>query len=86
MTDDRTDRAWQDSSRTADERAVALIAELTLEEKLAQLVGVWVGASDEGGEVAPFQHEVDDGVDLDAQLVHGLGPVSYTHLTLPTKA
>ena len=40
--------------------------EMTLEEKLAQLYGVWVGASDDGGgDVAPHQHDMNDDVDLD---------------------
>ncbi|ONI80490.1 glycosyl hydrolase [Saccharothrix sp. ALI-22-I] len=47
---------WADPGRPTGERVAALLAELTLEEKLAQLVGVWVGISD-GEEVAPAQHE-----------------------------
>ena len=34
-------------------RASALVAALTLEEKLAQLYGIWIGASDDGGDVGP---------------------------------
>ncbi|GAA1275931.1 glycoside hydrolase family 3 N-terminal domain-containing protein [Saccharothrix xinjiangensis] len=47
---------WADPGKPTGERVAALLAELTLEEKLAQLVGVWVGIS-EGEEVAPAQHE-----------------------------
>ncbi|GAA3458307.1 glycoside hydrolase family 3 N-terminal domain-containing protein [Saccharothrix longispora] len=47
---------WADPGKPTAERVAALLAELTLEEKLAQLVGVWVGIS-EGEEVAPAQHE-----------------------------
>ncbi|MFD7656207.1 glycoside hydrolase family 3 N-terminal domain-containing protein [Actinosynnema sp. NPDC059797] len=47
---------WADPGKPTGERVAALLAELTLEEKLAQLVGVWVGISD-GEEVAPAQHE-----------------------------
>ncbi|QFZ18116.1 beta-xylosidase/alpha-l-arabinosidase [Saccharothrix syringae] len=47
---------WADPGRPTGERVAALLAELTLEEKLAQLVGVWVGISD-GEEVAPAQHD-----------------------------
>ena len=49
----RVAHAWHDTSRTPAERVDALIAEMTLEEKLAQLFGIWVGASSDGGEVAP---------------------------------
>jgi beta-xylosidase len=42
--------------RPAGHHAVErLIKEMTLEEKLAQLVGVWVNASIEGDSVAPLQ-------------------------------
>ena len=51
-----TDAPWRDRSLTATERAGALIAELTLEEKIAQLYGIWIGASDDGADVAPHQH------------------------------
>ncbi|GMA90231.1 hypothetical protein [Homoserinibacter gongjuensis] len=44
---------WRDTSQTTDARVEALIASMTLEEKLAQLYGIWVGASSDGGEVAP---------------------------------
>ncbi|WP_158843588.1 beta-xylosidase/alpha-l-arabinosidase [Saccharothrix deserti] len=48
---------WADPGRPTGERVAALLAELTLEEKLAQLVGVWVGISETDQEVAPAQHE-----------------------------
>ncbi|WP_440901869.1 glycoside hydrolase family 3 protein, partial [Actinosynnema sp.] len=48
---------WADPARPVAERVAALLAELTREEKLAQLVGVWVGASSDGAEVAPAQHD-----------------------------
>ena len=53
-----------------------LVAAMTLDEKIAQLYGVWVGASDSGGDVAPHQHDMDDVVDLDALLPHGLGQLT----------
>lgn len=43
--------AWHDVTASASDRAEALLTELTLEEKIAQLFGVWVGASSEGGDV-----------------------------------
>lgn len=48
---------WADPGKPTGERVAALLAELTLEEKLAQLVGVWVGVSETDQEVAPAQHE-----------------------------
>jgi beta-xylosidase len=67
---------WHDASVPLDDRVEALLAQLTLEEKAAQLVGVWVGASNEGGDVAPHQHDMDDVIDLDAILPNGLGQLT----------
>lgn len=75
--------AWQDASLTPEERADALIAAMTLREKAAQLVGVWVGASDEGGEVAPYQHEMEEPPDLDTLLPYGLGQLTRPFGTAP---
>lgn len=82
-----TDAAWRDPARPLDERVDALIAEMTLEEKLAQLYGVWVGASDDGhADVAPHQHDLNDDVDLDAILPAGLGQVTRPFGTAPVDA
>nr|WP_202462561.1 glycoside hydrolase family 3 N-terminal domain-containing protein [Streptomyces sp. SID8374] len=56
---------------------------MTLQEKISQLVGVWVGASDEGGEVAPFQHDMEEAVALDDLLPHGLGQLTRPFGTAP---
>ncbi|WP_199921208.1 beta-glucosidase [Streptomyces globisporus] len=57
--------------------------EMTLEEKTAQLYGVWVGASDEGAEVAPHQHDMEEPVDLDELLPDGLGQLTRPFGTAP---
>jgi beta-xylosidase len=67
---------WRDVTASASDRVEALVAALTLEEKIAQLFGVWVGASGDGGDVAPHQHDMDDVVDLDALLPNGLGQLT----------
>ncbi|MET8161346.1 glycoside hydrolase family 3 N-terminal domain-containing protein [Sphaerisporangium sp. NPDC005289] len=74
---------WQDPAQDAETRVEALIAEMTVEEKVAQLFGVWVGASREGGEVAPHQHEMDDAIDLDVLLPNGLGQLTRPFGTAP---
>ncbi|MFI6874638.1 beta-glucosidase [Streptomyces sp. NPDC050400] len=56
---------------------------MTLEEKIAQLFGVWVGASAEGGDVAPHQHDMEEVVDLDELLPHGLGQLTRPFGTAP---
>lgn len=63
-----------------------LVARMSLDEKLAQLYGVWVGASDEGNDVAPHQHDVEDPVDLDALLPAGLGQLTRPFGTKPVDA
>ena len=39
---------WNDQRQPAEARVEALIGEMTLREKVAQLYGVWVGAPDSG--------------------------------------
>ena len=51
-----------------------LLAQMTLEEKLAQIVGFW--AKDDGEAVAPLQGEFDTVTNLQQATRHGLG-----HLT-----
>lgn len=54
----------------------ALMASLTLEEKIAQLYGVWVGANSDGGDVAPHQHDLETSINLDELLPKGLGQLT----------
>jgi len=77
---------WRDASLTPAERVESLVAAMTLPEKLAQLYGVWVGADTGGGDVAPHQHAMDDAIDLDALLEHGLGQLTRPFGTAPVDA
>lgn len=86
MNDRRTPEAvpaWRDATLSPEARADALIGEMTLREKAAQLVGVWVGASAEGGEVAPHQHDMEQPPDLDTLLPYGLGQLTRPFGTAP---
>ncbi|MEU6492501.1 MULTISPECIES: glycoside hydrolase family 3 N-terminal domain-containing protein [unclassified Streptomyces] len=74
---------WNDPAHDINTRVTALIGAMTLEEKIAQLYGVWVGASDEGGEVAPHQHDMEEAVDLDTLLPNGLGQLTRPFGTAP---
>lgn len=74
---------WNDPTAPVAARVDALIGAMTLEEKTAQLYGVWVGASDQGGEVAPHQHDMEEAVDLDALLPTGLGQLTRPFGTVP---
>ncbi|WP_369160355.1 glycoside hydrolase family 3 N-terminal domain-containing protein [Streptomyces sp. R02] len=74
---------WNDPSHPVSARVDALIGAMTLQEKIAQLYGVWVGASANGGEVAPHQHDMEEAVDLDALLPSGLGQLTRPFGTAP---
>ncbi len=74
---------WRDTTRTPAERAEALISEMTLEEKLGQLYGIWVGADASGGEVAPNQNEMSADIDIDELLPTGLGQLTRPFGTAP---
>jgi beta-xylosidase len=78
--------AWRDTSLPTNERVDALIDEMSIEEKVAQLYGIWVGAATDGGEVAPHQHDLSDDVDLDALLPHGLGQLTRPFGSAPVDA
>ena len=60
-----------------------LLARFTLEEKVAQLYGVWVGANADGGDVAPNQHELTDDIDMDVIVPRGLGQLTRPFGTVP---
>jgi len=80
------DGPWRDAALPAAERAAALVAAMTLEEKVAQLFGVWVGASADGAEVAPHQHDMAEPVSLDELLPTGLGQLTRPFGTAPVEA
>ncbi|RZI92804.1 MAG: glycosyl hydrolase, partial [Microbacterium sp.] len=74
------------ATTTSASRVDDLIAAMTVEEKVAQLYGVWVGASDSGGDVAPHQHDVEELVDFDALVPRGLGQLTRSFGTKPVDA
>lgn len=75
--------AWRDAALPVDRRVDALVAELTLEEKIAQLYGIWIAASNDGAEVAPNQNEMTEDVDLADVAPLGLGQLTRTFGTVP---
>ncbi|MGO1488094.1 MAG: glycoside hydrolase family 3 N-terminal domain-containing protein [Arachnia sp.] len=65
-------------------RVDELIFRMSLEEKLAQLVGLWAGAAGEGESVAPLQSEQGgEGVQFDRFARHGLGHLTRVFGTVP---
>ena len=67
---------WRDARLSPAERADALIALMTLAEKAAQLVGVWVGADASGQGVAPHQDEMRNGTPWPELIRYGLGQLT----------
>ncbi|HWD62763.1 MAG TPA: glycoside hydrolase family 3 N-terminal domain-containing protein, partial [Humibacter sp.] len=79
-----TSPRWHDTTLSPIERVDALIAQMTLREKVAQLYGVWVASSPVGDDVAPFQHDMsEDAVELDELLPHGLGQLTRSFGSTP---
>src|SRR4051794_36588893 len=69
---------WTDTERPLEERVDALLAEMTLDEKLAQLASVWVGAESSSGDVAPMADAFSDPAPWPEASAHGMG-----HITRP---
>jgi beta-glucosidase len=74
---------WRDPQLTPAERADALIPHMSLEEKVAQLVGVWVGADASGDGVAPHQADMLDGRPWPDLIKYGLGQLTRPFGTAP---
>jgi beta-xylosidase len=68
---------WRDPTRPVAERVAALLAQMRLEEKVAQLYGVWVGVDPDRQDVAPHQHDLADAsLDFPALIRSGLGQLT----------
>ncbi|MFF4489833.1 glycoside hydrolase family 3 N-terminal domain-containing protein [Streptomyces sp. NPDC001544] len=78
-----TTAPWRDSALPAATRVDDLLARMTLEEKAAQLYGVWVGAATDGGGVAPLQREMTADYDWDELITLGLGQLTRSFGTAP---
>ena len=74
-------RSWQDASRPRDERLSDLLAEMTLEEKVAQLGSAFTGFNFEANLatdqqlVAPFQGVFEE-TPWDKSILNGLGQIT----------
>ncbi|MBT8227255.1 MAG: glycosyl hydrolase [Dactylosporangium sp.] len=75
---------WQDPTQPAESRVTDLLARMTIEEKIAQLSGAWVGAADGEEDVAPHQHDLSDAqLDWDSLIRDGLGQLTRPFGTAP---
>ena len=78
-----TTAPWRDRALPASSRVDDLLARMTLEEKTAQLYGVWVGADTDGDGVAPHQHDMTADYEWDELITRGLGQLTRSFGTAP---
>ncbi|SOD84379.1 glycoside hydrolase family 3 N-terminal domain-containing protein [Streptomyces sp. Ag109_G2-15] len=78
-----TTAPWRDPALPAADRVDDLLSRMTLEEKTAQLYGVWVGAATDGDGVAPLQREMTAEYDWDELITRGLGQLTRSFGTAP---
>ncbi|WP_306190449.1 MULTISPECIES: glycoside hydrolase family 3 N-terminal domain-containing protein [unclassified Streptomyces] len=78
-----TTAPWRDPALPAATRVDDLISRMTLEEKIAQLYGVWVGAATDGDGVAPHQQHMNTDYDWDELITQGLGQLTRSFGTSP---
>lgn len=83
MTDNVTTTVAPSTRAARAARVEELIAAMTPEEKLGQLYGLWAGASSDGAEVAPHQHDMDEPPSLDELIPYGLGQLTRPFGTVP---
>jgi beta-xylosidase len=75
---------WRDPALPAGTRVADLVARMTLEEKLAQLAGVWVTAAGAGAGVSTHQDELAGDVPAWPEVIRsGLGQLTRTFGTAP---
>ncbi|SCF11090.1 beta-xylosidase/alpha-l-arabinosidase [Micromonospora chokoriensis] len=75
---------WRDPRLSPTERAEALVPMMSLEEKIAQLVGVWVGAEASGEGVAPHQSDmISETPQWSTVIRYGLGQLTRPFGTAP---
>jgi beta-xylosidase len=88
MSDTAPGEEWQDPDRPAEERVADLLGRMTLEEKIAQLGSVWMGASGDGDGVAPMQDQFFsvEQPPFEEQIKNGLGQLTRVFGTRPVEA
>jgi beta-xylosidase len=81
------DQAWRNPARPVADRVADLLARMTLEEKLAQLISIWVRAGDGDGDgVAPMQAALAGGPQTVSELIsYGVGQLTRVFGTEPLR-
>ncbi|MFJ2884778.1 glycoside hydrolase family 3 N-terminal domain-containing protein [Streptomyces sp. NPDC087305] len=86
LPQEESDRPWTDPALPVADRVDALLARLTLPEKVAQLSSTWEDIEADGPEVAPGSNHFGRVGDLDETARHGLGQLTRLYGTLPRPA
>jgi beta-glucosidase-like glycosyl hydrolase len=81
-------RPWEDTSLSDEERAAALMAEMTLEEKVGQLGSIWIGfaigaQAESDTDNVPAIVEVAQPLPWEETVKHGLGHFTRLYGTKP---
>ncbi|WP_218220940.1 glycoside hydrolase family 3 N-terminal domain-containing protein [Nesterenkonia sp. Act20] len=85
QTPERITGPWNDTSLSAEKRADALLAEMTLEEKVSQLGSHWEMREDPDtqGEVAPMEDAMSAGkLPFESEILDGEGHLTRTYGTV----
>ncbi|WP_327728155.1 glycoside hydrolase family 3 C-terminal domain-containing protein [Streptomyces sp. NBC_00487] len=78
-----TTALWRDPALPAAARVDDLLSRMTLEEKCAQLYGVWVKSDSSGEDIAPDEQGMSETFDFDELITRGLGQLTRTFGTAP---
>ncbi|UUU24415.1 glycoside hydrolase family 3 N-terminal domain-containing protein [Streptomyces sp. DSM 40750] len=74
---------WRDRALPVADRVEDLLSRMTLEEKTAQLYGVWVKNDSSGEDIAPDEQGMSESFDFDELITRGLGQLTRAFGTAP---
>ncbi|RVX41778.1 beta-glucosidase [Nonomuraea polychroma] len=80
----RVEQPTSEAAERRSRRVEKLLADMSLDEKLAQLVGLWLNVNRDEGVVAPLQDAMQgEEVEFEAFARHGLGQITRHYGTRP---
>ena len=77
---------WRDQRAPVPERVADMMGRMTTREKVGQLYGLWLGAADANGEVAPYQSDMGSvGKNWKELAADGVGQLTRPYGTAPVE-